>query len=120
MARVAGFTGLRLEIPMQTVSEMNSRDHWRARNQRRVAQRKEIYYEWRMNVRRRPSLPCTVRLTRLGPQLLDTDNLAASFKFCRDVIAELIGVDDGSDQIKFVYDQMQSVMYGIVIEVQSV
>ena len=108
---------VKLELPIRTVSELNSRDHWRLRNLRRLEQRRTVYYAWKAKVRRKPVLPCTVKLTRLGPRRLDDDNCQGSFKFCRDVIAELLGVDDADPRIKFEYDQQQSTRYGVVIEV---
>lgn len=110
---------VKLELPIRTVSESNNRDHWRLKNIRRQDQRRSVYYAWRATVRRKPTLPCTVKLTRLGPKLWDDDNNVGGFKAIRDVVSELIGVDDGSDQIKFVYEQEVRPKHGILIEVMA-
>lgn len=112
----------RLEIllPIRTVSEANQRDHWRALADRKRAQKDEIkislhgflsFYA--------VSLPCVVRLTRIGAKALDDDNLAISFKAIRDQLAELIGVDDGSEMIRWQYDQVVDRLagYGVKIEI---
>jgi hypothetical protein len=101
---------LRLEftIPgLRVVSEANLRDSWPARFRRKKAQQIEVHAEWKRHARGvKIKLPCVVRLTRIGPQRLDDDNLSGAFKSCRDQIAKEIGVDDGDDRIKFEYAQI--------------
>ena len=41
-----------------------------------------------------PPLPCLVTLTRIGPRLLDGDNLQAAGKGVRDQVARWLGCDD--------------------------
>lgn len=111
---------LTVNAPVQTVSEMNRRDHWAVRNKRRQKQRREVYYAWKIAAatnRKRLVLPLTVRLTRIGAKVLDGDNLQASFKFVRDQVAEMLGIDDGDSGISFEYEQTVAKHYGIIIEV---
>ena len=111
---------LKIEAPIKTVSELNQREHWTVRNKRRVAQRKEVYYAWKVGVagkRKLYNAPCTVKLTRLGVKMLDDDNLRGAFKYVRDQIAELLGMDDADDRLKFEYAQEAGQKYGVVIEV---
>lgn len=49
--------------------------------------------------------PVIVILERVGKRKMDDDGLSASFKAIRDGIASKIGIDDGSDDIRFVYSQ---------------
>lgn len=111
----------KFEAPVKTISEANNRDHWRLRNVRRKEQKRDVFFSWNAALRGkrlRPAVPCTVKLTRLGPKLLDShDNLPISCKAVADQIAELLGVDDADPRIKFEYEQIQSTRYGVVIEV---
>lgn len=49
--------------------------------------------------------PVIVSLERVGKRKMDDDGLSASFKAIRDGIASKLGIDDGSDDIRFVYSQ---------------
>lgn len=107
-------------LPIRTVSEMNNSDHWAEYQRRNKAQQDEI----KTSLRRlfdffRVELPCWVRLTRIGARKLDSGNLEASFKHVQDAVAELIGVDDGSDLITWRYDQIvdRTAGYGVKIEI---
>lgn len=111
---------LTIEAPIKVISEANSRNHWAQRKRRFDGQRIEIAYYWKQSLKgRRVSLPCTVRLTRIGPKALDSDNLAGAFKAVRDQIAQEIGIDDGAAQIKFEYAQeaIGTRRYGVRVEV---
>ncbi len=52
--------------------------------------------------------PPTVRLTRIAPRRLDSDNLAFAFKGVRDGIAAVLGVDDGGGGPVWIYDQRKA------------
>jgi len=113
---------MRLELPIRVVSEMNTREHWAVRNRRKQAQQTAVLAGWRQAFgHRRVPLPCVVRLTRIGCQPLDGDNLQAAFKGIRDQLARLIGVDDGSDKVRFEYAQeaVRKRQYAVRIEVQE-
>jgi hypothetical protein len=111
---------LEFSMPMRVISEANERDSYMARYRRKKAQQEETHVEWLRAARGvEIPLPCVVRLIRIGPRALDSDNLASGFKACRDQIAREIGVDDGSDQIRFEYAQVAigRQMYGVKVEV---
>lgn len=108
---------------LRTVSpNVQNTEHWRKRNARKKEQQREVYFAWKATAfgRRLPKLPVVVRLTRFGPRLLDSDNLAASFKGIRDTVAELMHVDDGSDAIQFEYGQQHDAGYAVTIQVEAV
>lgn len=110
-------------IPVKTVSEANSREHWRVKTNRKRAQQREVSVEWRRAFGQRPiPLPCVVTLTRIAPKALDDDNLRSAFKGIRDCIARQIGVDDGSELIRFEYKQIpiRSRKYAISVQVETV
>lgn len=89
---------------VRTVSEANARGHWRKRYVRTKAQRAAVALSMRGIPL--PSLPATVKLTRIATKLLDMgDNLPAALKACRDQVAAEYGVDDGGDSIVWEYDQ---------------
>lgn len=46
-----------------------------------------------------------VRITRIAPRLLDSDNLEASLKYVRDGVAKALGIDDRDPRVRYVVDQ---------------
>jgi len=113
-------TGILLSLPIKIVSEANNREHWAAKHRRKKAQQEEIWAAWPR--RQKVQLPCKVIFTRYGQKMLDGDNLQNAFKGCRDMVAKLIGVDDGqTDLITFVYEQvaLKKRTFSIDIEVVS-
>jgi hypothetical protein len=105
-------------LPVRTMSEANVREHFakkakRARHQRSVAAGVcgvEL---------QRPTLPCVVRLVRVSPRPLDTDNLQRSCKAVRDGIADWLGVDDRDPRVHYLYDQEKGAPkhYAVRVEV---
>lgn len=79
-------SGIVLTVPgLELVSEANAHEvHW---NRMRRAQKQHKAVDKVLSIARRPALPCEVRITRLAPQELDTDNLDGSAKHVRDRIA---------------------------------
>lgn len=93
-----------IKLPIATVSEANLKEHWAKTAKRRKSQRHET--GWELKRTRPPSLPLTVVLTRISPRKLDEgDNLNMSMKAIRDGIADWLGIDDGSDLVKWEYAQ---------------
>lgn len=108
---------LRLEIPMRLPSAANLREHWRVRAKRVKSQRAVVRLAMRAGCMRGPTgldasigvamqgEPLVVRLTRISPRKLDSDNLSSAFKAIRDQVAAELGIDDGSDAIEWLYAQ---------------
>lgn len=107
----------------KTVSELNQREHWAAKNRRKQDQQEAVAIAMLNALRgRKVQIPCVVKLTRIGPKKLDEgDNLSSAFKGIRDQIARQLGVDDGSDQVEFQYSQMPigSRDYAVKVEISS-
>jgi hypothetical protein len=108
-------------IPIQLVSEANSRDHHMAKHRRVKSQRKAV---WAMlfNELIREVEKYRVTLTRIAPRLLDTDNRNSSMKAVRDETAKWLGRDDApSSGIEWVYDQRKGEprQYAVEIEVEA-
>lgn len=93
-----------MRFDIKTISEANAREQWYVKHRRKVGQQSTFAMLWRSY---RPSvkLPATITFTRFSCSVLDSDNLAGAFKHVRDQLAKEIGVDDGSDKIKFEYRQ---------------
>lgn len=111
---------LEFSMPVRVFSETNAREHWGKKFKRKKAQKEETHIEWKRAAHGvKISLPCVVRLVRVGSQRLDDDNLGESFKAIRDQIATEIGVDDGSELIKFEYAQeaIGKRQYAVKVEV---
>lgn len=111
-------TDIRLKLPIRTVSELNTREHWAKTHRRRKMQREVVGHC--LNTKQRPSLPVDVFLTRLAPRAFDRgDNLNASFKAIRDQIAAWLGVDDADERVVWHYDQRKGKPkeYAVLIEV---
>ena len=76
-------------LPIKTVSEINSTEHWRIKHKRHKIQQffvRRYFVQNKIKV----DLPCTITLTRLSPRFLDDDNLPTSMKYFRDQISEEI------------------------------
>ncbi len=124
------------ELPIKTVSEANSSEHWTKKSQRHRRQQcfvKQLYMKEIQPI----ELPCIVTMIRLGPRILDDDNLASAFKYIRDEISECLipekkgiyvrkdgkiikikGRADSDERIKWQYSQEKSAKYGIRIEIE--
>lgn len=109
-------------VPVQVVSEANQSEHWLDKYHRKKQQQKTTAAAWHAHRALKyvaVVLPCVVRLIRVGPKRLDSDNLAGSFKHVQDVIAKKLGVDDGDERIKWEYAQVAvgKRLYAVRVEV---
>ena len=103
-------------IPIKLVSLANVRMHWRTLARLKKKQRQQVANAVLGHL---PSMPIRVTLTRVGKRRMDNDNLAAAFKAVRDEIANIYGVDDGSMQYEWVYDQEIGKEYAVKILIES-
>lgn len=95
---------MQFEIPVKTVSTLNTREHFRV-----AAHRKALH---RATTRRivhglpRPALPVIVCLTRHSAGTLDAhDNLPSAFKHVVDELASWLGIDDADPRVQWRYEQ---------------
>ena len=65
-----------------------------------------------------PDLPLVIEITRIGPRVMDDDNLVSSCKYVRDEIARTIGIDDGSKLCTWIYKQSKG-KYGVTVWIVS-
>lgn len=126
---------IELYIELKTVSEANCSQHWLAKFRRHRSQQRIVQLGMQSHTGKIP-LPCTVRLTRMAPGTLDTDNLQSAFKWIRDEVSEILipekkkcfvteegrmrilkGRADDDPRITWVYDQKRSKIYAVLIEI---
>ena len=93
-------------LPLRTVSGANVREHWAAKAKRaklhRFTARVMLCLDKKWCAKQNQF---AVKITRIAPKKLDSDNLAISSKAIRDGIADAIGIDDGSDKYTWSYAQ---------------
>ncbi len=129
---------IKWELPLKTVSEANATEHW-TKSSKRHRQQQFFVRQLFSNETLEITLPCIVKMTRLGPGFLDKDdNLPMSFKWIKDEIAECLFPDrkktyvdkqgkvrqikgrlDDSELVKWQYDQEKSRIKGVRIEIES-
>jgi hypothetical protein len=107
---------MRFHIPLHLPSLANVRMHWRKMT--RVKKNQRIVVWAVMKDLLTPRLPLVIVITRIGPRRLDDDNLQSACKYVRDEIARKVGVDDGSDQYTWQYDQRIG-EYGVEVEMTT-
>jgi len=91
-------------IPVKAVSTANLREHWAKKSKRTASQRSSA----RLCCPRWGAGPIlVVRLTRVSPRQLDSDNLASALKAVRDGVADWLRIDDGSPLVRWEYGQEQ-------------
>ena len=82
-------TRINIHIPVVTVSELNSREHWTVKRRRHKLQQAAVRHEM-AKIRTEIPLPCDITMTRVSYRTMDTDNLQGAFKYVRDEIAETL------------------------------
>lgn len=92
-------------VPCIVVSESNARSHWAERYKRFQRQKDAVALVMRIPAKVAFTWPALITFTRIGGQQMDSDNLAGAFKGCRDQVCAEMGIDDGSPELSFRYDQ---------------
>lgn len=110
---------MKFDIPLKTISALNSREHWRARSRRVKAEREATHWAIKQAATGMPLLPVVVKLTRVGPSNgLDSDNLVSAGKAARDQIAQWLGVDDRrSELVRYEYAQARGPEWLVRVEI---
>lgn len=129
VARPPALATVVVDLPLRLVSEPNTRCHHMVRARRAKDQRMVtgmacfgLLRAYRVALSRHAEGigVVLVSITRAGPRRLDTDNLAASAKACRDGVADALGVDDADPRVQWRYAQARSEHHGVRIEVADV
>jgi hypothetical protein len=109
-----------LVVPLLTISEANTAEHWTKSSARHKKQKQIIKLHY-LQVKQHVSLPCHIHIVRLAPRRLDYDNLVISNKYLVDSICEELtgnyipGQADSDPRITISYDQEKSKEYGVKI-----
>lgn len=111
---------MKVTIPIRIESTPNLREHWAARAKRAREQKSATWYALK-DAKAPHDLPCVVTLTRVAPRTLDTDNLAAGLKACRDGVALWLQADDADPRIEWRYAQRKggTKEYAALVDVLS-
>lgn len=114
---------IEVTLPIRTVSEANSSEHWTKKHKRHKKQQFLVTLAIK-GLKCKLTLPCEIKLTRYAPRCLDKhDNLPMSFKYILDCICGIItpgkkaGRADDDDRISVLYHQEKSKKYSIKIEI---
>lgn len=95
---------MQFDLPIRTVSTLNTREHFRVAAKRKALQRAQT----RRVVQSLPTpqLPAIVCLTRHSSGTLDAhDNLPSAFKHIVDELAVWMGIDDADARVQWRYEQ---------------
>ena len=105
-------------LPLRIVSEANSREHWAPKAKRAREQRGATRLVLKASATP-PGPPVVVTLTRIAPRRLDGDNLQRACKAVRDGVADWLGIDDGSEEVTWLYRQEKGKprQYAVKVEV---
>ena len=108
-------------LPIRTVSEANSREHWHAKAKRHTDQKIIVKQSFNGKAHKIP-LPITIKMTRVGKGKMDFDNLLPSLKYIRDAIADQLipgkaaGRADDDPRLTWEYEQKIRNTYEVIIE----
>lgn len=110
------------EIPIRVVSEANQGGKLRTKIRRKKLQKQYTAMFAPNRMGKMIRLPITVLFMRVYPSQgkpMDDDNLVGSFKYIRDAIAELFGVDDKDKRIKWECGQkkVKGADYGVHVKI---
>jgi len=105
-----------VQWPARLSGSQNAREHHHARARRVKAERGNALLMCRTKLRQPALWPVVIRLTRIGPRKLDSDNVQGSLKAVRDGVADWLGLDDGDERITWLYAQERGA-YAVRVEV---
>lgn len=97
-----------VKVPIKIISEANNRDHWTAKARRAKRQKWAVLSYLKS---RQATIPCKIVMTRVGPKMLDFDNLVHGLKYVRDAVADFLipglkaGLADADPRLTWEYAQ---------------
>jgi hypothetical protein len=113
-------TRITIEYPCRLRPESNRRGHWAKHSPREKKQRAQAALMCRAEAGPPPPANTyVIRLTRIAPRRLDTDNNARAAKATQDGVADWLGIDDGDERLFWDYQQEKGPpkTYAVRIEV---
>ena len=119
---------IKFKIPIKTVSEANTYEHWLKASTRHKMQKSGV--RACLNARLGDiRLPCSIKIIRIAPRMLDkADNLPMSLKWITDAVCEIIkpgfkigrADDDKGFHISFDQRKGEPKEYAVEIEVNNI
>lgn len=109
---------IEFSLPLKLTTSLNSRTHWSVKSTATKRERRATALAGRQRLQTINPL-LRVVLTRLGPQSMDSDNVAATCKAVRDQIAAELKIDDGSNLITWEYRQERG-EYGVRVRIEAI
>lgn len=113
-----------LRMPIKLVSEANAHEHWRVRAKRASVQRTAARHALRTEIHAaKLTLPLRVRIVRIAPRSLDSDNAVGAAKHVRDGVADALATiglrSDRDPRVVWTVDQESGAAreYAVRIEV---
>ena len=101
---------IRLDNPLN-----GAHGHWSTQARKRKRQRQSTQISWVLDHMPRALEPgMRVKIVRLGPRSLDSDNLQAACKSVRDAVAEMLGINDRMEIWDYGQERGE---YGVRIEI---
>jgi hypothetical protein len=115
---------IEVDLPVRIVSEMNGRDHWTKVHKRSKDHHHAVFYtlvpfKKLLGMIAGSDERIVVTFTRLGPGHFDSDNLASGFKFCRDEVAKMLGINDGDERFDWRYEQVSARMHSARVRIEE-
>jgi hypothetical protein len=107
-----------IEIPIRIESTLNKREHWAMRSRRASKHREHTV--WALKAAKMPDacLPKVVKLIRIAPRSLDTDNLAGGLKSVRDGVADWLHINDNDPRVSWQYGQRKGKPKQYAVEIE--
>ncbi len=126
------------EIPLKTISESNTKEHWTKSSKRHKGQQFFVRHLFSAEKKKIP-MPCEITLTRISTRFLDAEeNLPMAFKWIKDEIgacnfpekvvtyitkkgksAKNKGHADSDPNVTWKYAQEKGKIHGIRIEIRA-
>ncbi len=108
-------------LQVKAVSEANQREHWRTRNARKKKQQEAVAEVWPVIgyvlKSRGLTAPWRIDFTRIGPQSLDSDNLAGAFKHVQDAVCKALGANDADTMNAYAQEPQGERIYGVRVRI---
>lgn len=123
-------------VPVRTICETNTSEHWSSRAKRRKQQALILWYSYKRE-KQEIKLPCHITMTRLSPHLLDVDSISSSMKALTDELADILvpekggwyvtkagqkkrkkGHSDSDSRLSWSYGQEKNKSYAVKVEIR--
>lgn len=111
---------VQVPLALPSVANLHRHKHWGGRAALVSKQREAVAWALKKEFATRyPSVPCRVVLVRSAPRLLDAeDNLGMALKAVKDQVADMLGVTDRDQRVRWVLDQDKASIASVHITIE--